>query len=80
MSFRGDSRGILYPQMVVIKRFLPLVEMTLRAKIIIMTQSQKPESSFSNRSWTPAFAGVTNFGAFYESINLNILKLMAGSP
>ncbi len=31
----------------------------------------KPESSLSNRFWTPAFAGVTYFGTFYETIKID---------
>jgi len=30
----------------------------------------KPESSLFNRFWTPAFAGVTNFGTSYETIKV----------
>jgi hypothetical protein len=32
----------------------------------------KPESSLSNRFWTPAFAGVTNFGIFYEFVKIKV--------
>ena len=36
---------------------------------------RKPESSLSNRFWTPAFAGVTYFGTFYESVNVGFQKI-----
>jgi len=36
----------------------------------------KPESSLSNRFWTPAFAGVTNFEIFCGSIKINLHKVM----
>jgi hypothetical protein len=31
---------------------------------------REPESSYFNEFWTPAFAGVTLLGAFYEILNL----------
>ena len=30
---------------------------------------RKPESSYFKTVWTPAFAGVTTIGTFYEVIN-----------
>jgi hypothetical protein len=35
---------------------------------LIATQSRKPESSYFNIFWTPAFAGVTIFFTFDKSI------------
>ena len=32
----------------------------------------REESSVFNRFWTPAFAGVTHLGTFYEFINIDI--------
>jgi len=34
---------------------------------------RKPESSYFKTFWTPAFAGVTTIGTFYEIIKIDTL-------
>jgi len=43
-------------------------------KRLFLSFPRRRESSYFNEFWTPAFAGVTRFWTYYETINLDFYK------
>jgi hypothetical protein len=50
--------------------YLPTLALSVKL-FAILKSLRKQESSLFNRFWTPAFAGVTEFGTFQEPVNFS---------